>query len=213
MTTVPTPENTNTRRGLPTRLRAAPGYFLLTSRSDITSSWLSLRGTDRPAAMAAASYAAPKANRLRFAASTAITACLGGPSNGLTPIRINLETSPRATTVVKLRQSVIRRCSAVKAIEELVRYSKIHPTTAAPRIAISSKPIGSSHEDVARRLSTTRRTAIGSPMTRALRARSRSRPPTVVTVGRKLVTTEPWSPMFRARLTQRPLLAFRICAC
>src|SRR5438876_4657978 len=149
-TTVPTAENTSTRCGSATGLRAAPGYLLLTSRSDITSSWLPLNGTDRDLAMAAASYAPPKANRLRFAASTAITACLGGPSNGLTAIRISLETSARAMTVVELRQSVIRRCSAVKAIEELVRYSQIHPTIAAPRIAISSKPIGSSQEDVAR---------------------------------------------------------------
>src|SRR6266852_392442 len=121
MTTVPSAENTNIRRGSPIGLRAAPGYLVLNSRSDITSSWLPLSGTDRYLAMAAASYAPPKANRLRFAASTAITAWLGGPSNGLTPIRINLETSPRAITVVEFRQSVIRRCSAVKAIEELVR--------------------------------------------------------------------------------------------
>ncbi len=110
--------------------------------------------------MAAASYAPPKANRLRFPASTPITACLGGPSDGRIPIRMSLETSPRAITVVELRQSVINRYSAVKAIEELVRKSQTHPTIAAPRIATSSKPIGSSHDDVARRLSTTRRTAI-----------------------------------------------------
>jgi hypothetical protein len=196
MTTVTTAENTSTRCGSATGLRAAPGYLLLTSRSDITSSWLPLNGTERDLAIAAASYAPPKANRLRLAASTPITACLGGPSNGRIPIRMSLETSPRAITVVELRQSVIRRYSAVKAIEEFVRKSQTHPTIAAPKIATSSKPTGSSHDDVTRRLSTTRRTAICTPMKSALRARSRSRPSTVVTVGRNLATTEPKSPTF-----------------
>jgi len=191
MTTVPTAENTNTRCGSATGPRAAPGYLRLTSRSDMTSSWLPLSGTDRDLAMPAASYAPPKANRLRFPASTPITACLGGPSNGRIPIWMSLETSPRAITVVEPRQSVMRRYCAVKAIEELVRKSQTHPTIAAPRIATSSKPIGSSHDAVAMRLSTTRKTAICAPMKSALRARSRSRPSTVVTVGRKLATTEP----------------------
>jgi hypothetical protein len=143
--------------------------------------------------MANASYVPPNVNKLRSAEFTAIMACRGGPSNGLTPIRTSFDISALATVLAEPRQSVINTFDSVTSTEELARKSQTHPTKAAPRIATTRMPKGTVHDEVAMWLSTTRRSAICAPTMRILRARSRSIPRTLDTLGRKLATTEPRS--------------------